>query len=220
MITTGFQLADLPVRAELGWSALVDYARTSADTLRWYDSPARPPVAEISLDTLGRSSFMDARLTRYDAASLMEAAETAPWGEVPVDGSLADADPAELHRHFLRGAGRVGATSISKVLHLTHPALFPILDSPIRQVYAERAQHAWEVETRSERPRSGKSYWPPIRTDLCAATDVIGSWRGRLAESDDAALQGMAGLTDVRLWDIVARQIIAAGHRLAQPTST
>ena len=143
---------------------------------------------------------------------------------MPVDATLAAADDSvrnglydaaeALHRHFLDAQGRVGATTISTVLHLTRPGLFPILDSTVRQLYARRAEAAWQAETRTERPYSGKSYWPAIREDLTAATGVLQGWRDQLIASADPAHQLLATLSDVRLWDIVTRQIATAGQRV------
>ena len=124
-------------------------------------------------------------------------------------------DAAErLHRHFLDAEGRVGATTISTVLHVTRPGLFPILDSTVRQLYAHRAEAAWQAETRPERPYSGKSYWPAIREDVTAASGLLRDWREPLAGSNDEAHRALATLSDVRLWDIVTRQIATAGQRI------
>jgi hypothetical protein len=192
------------------------------DTLTWYDGDGAGSPDGISAAVIGRAAFMDARLTRTEVRALVAAAATAPWSSVPVTATLAAADPAvrdglydaaeRLHRHFLDAAGRVGATSISTVLHLTRPGLYPILDSAVRQLYADRAEAAWQAETRPERPYSGRSYWPAIRDDITTAADVLGSWRAQLSGSDDPAQRGLATLSDVRLWDIVTRQIAGAGQ--------
>jgi Family of unknown function (DUF6308) len=221
-MTQDFRLANITVRAELGALALADYATSSVDTLTWYDGDGAGSPDGISAAVIGRAAFMDARLTRTEVRALVAAAATAPWSSVPVDATLAAADPdvrdglydaaERLHRHFIDAAGRIGATSISTVLHLTRPGLFPILDSTIRQLYAERAEVAWQAETRSERPYSRRSYWPAIRADITAAEDVLREWRAQLAASDDGAQRGLAGLSDVRLWDIVTRQIAGAGE--------
>ena len=221
-MTQDFRLADVTIRADLGALALIDYATSSVDTLTWYDGDAAGSADGISAAVIGRAAFMDARLTRTEVRALVAAAATAPWSSVPVDATLAAADPQvrdglydaaeRLHRHFLDAEGRVGATTISTVLHLTRPALFPILDGTVRQLYASRAEAAWQAETRRERPYSGKSYWPAIRTDITDATDVLTGWRGQLTSSEDPAQRALAVVSDVRLWDIVTRQIAAAGQ--------
>lgn len=221
-MTADFRLASVTVRADLGALALVEYATSSADTLAWYDAEGAGSAQGVTTAVIGRSSFMDARLTRTEALSLVAAAATAPWSEVPVDATLAAADPAvsgglydaaeRLHRHFLDTAARVGATSISTVLHLTRPGLYPILDATVRQLYADRAVEAWYAETRTERPYSGRSYWPAIRDDITAAADVLADWRAQLARSGQPAQRRLATLSDVRLWDIVTRQIGGAGQ--------
>jgi Family of unknown function (DUF6308) len=221
-MTQDFRLANVTVRADLGALALIDYAASSVDTLAWYDGDGAGSADGISAAVIGRAAFMDARLTRTEVRALVAAAATAPWASVPVDATLAAADPAvrgglydaaeRLHRHFLDAAGRVGATSISTVLHLTRPGLYPILDATVRQLYADRAEAAWHAETRPERPHSGRSYWPPIRDDITAATDVLTGWREQLAASDEAAQRSVTRLSDVRLWDIVTRQIAGAGQ--------
>jgi hypothetical protein len=216
-----FRLANVTVRADLGAMALIDYATSSADVLRWYDGDGKGN-ANVSAAVIGRAAFMDARLTRTDVSSLVAAAESAPWASVPVDATLADADPVQLgglydqaeglHRHFLDSAGRVGATSISTVLHLCRPGLYPILDMSVRQLYADRAVAAWQAEVRPQRAYSGRSYWPAIREDLVAASPVIAAWRDELASSGRPAQRSLAQLSDVRLWDIVTRQIAGAGQ--------
>ncbi len=186
-MTQDFRLADVTVRADLGALALLDWATGSLDTLTWYDGDAAGSADGVTPAVLGRAAFMDARLTRTEARALVVASATAPWSTVPVDATLTEADPAvrdglydaaeRLHRHFLDAEGRVGATTISTVLHLTRPALFPILDATVRQLYAHRAEAAWQAETRAERPYSRKSYWPAIRDDITAASDVLQGWR-------------------------------------------
>ena len=217
-----FRLANVTVRADLGSLALIEYATNSADTLTWYDGDAKGAADGLSAAIIGRAAFMDARLTRTEALSLVAAAATAPWASVPTDATLAEADPSvtggvydaaeRLHRHFLDSAGRVGATSISTVLHLTRPGLFPILDSTVRTMYADRAAAAWEADTRPERPYSGRSYWPAIRDDIVAGAEVLSYWRAILARSGQAAQRRLATSSDVRLWDIVTRQIAGAGQ--------
>jgi Family of unknown function (DUF6308) len=214
-----FRLANVIVRSDLGALALLEYATSAADTLIWYDDDGAGSAEGITAAVIGRAAFLDARLTRTEVGALVAAAATAPWDAVPLDATLAGADPRErgglydaaerLHRHFLDAAGRVGATSISTVLHLTRPGLYPILDATIRQLYADRAEAAWHAETRPERPYSGRSYWPAIRDDITAAADVLPEWRAQLASSGEHRL---ATLSDVRLWDIVTRQIAGAGQ--------
>lgn len=221
-MTTVFRLASVMVRADLGALALAEYATSSADTIAWYDADGGGSAAGVTTAVIGRASFMDARLTRTEALSLVAAAATAPWDTVPIDATLADADPAvsgglydsaeRLHRHFLDRAARVGATSISTVLHLTRPSLYPILDATVRQLYADRAADAWQAETRPERPYSGRSYWPAIRDDITAAGHVLADWRAELTRSGQPAQRRLATLSDVRLWDIVTRQIAGAGQ--------
>jgi hypothetical protein len=217
-MTQDFRLANVTVRSDLGALALLEYATSAADTLTWYDGDGAGADG-ITAAVIGRAAFMDARLTRTEVGALVAAAATAPWGQVPLDARLSAADPQErgglydaaerLHRHFLDAAGRVGATSISTVLHLTRPGLYPILDATVRQLYADRAEAAWHAETRPERPYSGRSYWPAIRDDITAAADVLVEWRGQLSGSGQHSL---AALSDVRLWDIVTRQIAGAGQ--------
>ncbi|MDX6228575.1 MAG: hypothetical protein QOI76_1965 [Frankiales bacterium] len=221
-MTQDFRLANVTVRADLGALALIEYATSAADTLTWYDGDGAGTREGITAAVIGRSAFMDARLTRTEAGALVAAAATAPWATVPVEARLGDADPQvrgglydaaeRLHRHFLEAAGRVGATSISTVLHITRPGLFPILDSTVRQLYTDRAEAAWHAETRPERPYSGRSYWPVIREDIAAAGEVLADWRAQLARSGQPAQRRLATLSDVRLWDIVTRQIAGAGQ--------
>ena len=221
-MTQDFRLANVTVRSDIGAMALVEYATSAADTLRWYDGDGVGSADGVTVAVIGRAAFMDARLTRTEVAALVTAAATAPWDAVPLTATLAGADPRErgglydaaerLHRHFLDAAGRVGATSISTVLHLTRPGLYPILDATVRQLYADRAEAAWHAETRPERPYSGRSYWPAIRDDITAATDALADWREQLSRSGQPSQRRLATLSDVRLWDIVTRQIAGAGQ--------
>ena len=114
-MTQDFRLADVTVRADLGALALTDYAASSPDTLTWYDGDAQGSAEGITTAVLGRTAFMDARLTRTEAVALLTASATAPWDTVPVDATLAAADDSvrdglydaaeALHRHFLDAAG-------------------------------------------------------------------------------------------------------------------
>lgn len=96
----------------------------------------------------------------------------------------------------------MGVAKISKVLHLKRPGLFPILDSKVMAVYRTQARAAAALY-----PHRGRRalFWAAIRDDLCANLDsgALPLFRSRLAQSETEHVRRIAGLTDVRLLDLL-----------------
>lgn len=218
-MTQQVQVANHEISEPLGWSSLAAGAVACAIAVHMYDcggSDQQLACRTIDLEAFGRLVFTGIVIRASDAAAFLDAISSAPWGAVPEAITLIEADPhavgrghydaAEaLHRHFLAALSRDSAAVVAALLHLTRPGLYPVLDLPIRRLYDEPAQRAWEASDRSARPRSRRSYWPVIRSDVLAAQQPIHAWRRRLAASESAEERRVATLSDVRLWEIMAR---------------
>src|SRR5258706_13729136 len=72
------------------WAA---YARQYPGTLRDYDlaDPGQPDV--LTAEDAWRTRKIGSRITRSECGELERRARDAPWGAVPADADLADADP-------------------------------------------------------------------------------------------------------------------------------
>ncbi len=211
------KLANHEVDLDLGWTSLVEGARRSADVVRWYDCAG---TDEASADTpgtlrsLGRLVFLRLSLPPVIAGAVLESTPSAPWASVPAQAQIVAADPcivnglydaaAALHQHFLGATSRDATPVVTALLHLARPGLFPVLDLPIRRLYDEPAQRAWEAGERRATSPTRRSYLPVIRNDVLAAEGVIASWRSRLAASEAVEERRVATLSDVRLWEIMA----------------
>jgi hypothetical protein len=217
---TQLALADLAVEAEFGWRALVSYGEQAALTVRWYDFGGEASCRGydgVTLTALGRLAFFSSALRTEDAGVVLRAAATANWASLPVEATLEEADPSvagglydtaeAFYRTFVHATPHVSSTEVSKLLHLNRPGLFPVLDTPVRVLYAERAAAYWRTDERATRPLSGKSYWPVIRSDLVTAGAQVEAWRTRLFSSDSDIHRAMGQLSSVRLWDIVVRSL-------------
>jgi len=217
-MTEHIQVANHVVDVELGWTFLVEGARRSAGIVRWYDCAGTNEVtaaAAVNLESLGRLACLGVCLPADAAGSVVDMSPSAPWASVPVEARLADADPAcsdglfnaadALHRHFSAAVPRGSASVVSALLHLSRPGLFPVLDLPVRRLYNEPAQRAWGAHQGLATSQTSRSYWQVIRDDVLAAEGVIASWRVRLAASEAIEEKRVATLSDIRLWEIMAR---------------
>jgi hypothetical protein len=149
------------------------------------------------------------------------ASETQLWQVISIDAVLADADPRmhgglydhrlELFDHFMQGrpAG-VAYGKISKVLHAKRPGLFPVLDNYLRVLYRVKARLAAEQHNVG-RNAVRYAFWAAIRDDVINPDNVtaLQNLRYRLKAHTDPIVQRVAGLTDVRLLDIVSWGIVA-----------
>ncbi len=222
--STQVTLAGLPLDESLAFDLLRSYARAAGHVVRYYDCGGRDSAPrderDLDLATIGRATLHGDAPSGRDVAALLGAATTAPWRTVPADATLVDADPAlhgglydaaeGLYRHFLRSVPAFPATALSRVLHLTRPALFPILDASVRRLYQDLASQAWYDSPRTDRPRSNRSYWPAIRADVIANGGALARWREGLAGCEEAACRRLSTVSDVRLWDAVVHTVTMA----------
>jgi hypothetical protein len=131
-------------------------------------------------------------------------------------GGAAEADPQELgglydaglalFNHFVQARSTgISIGKISKVLHVERPALFPILDSRVRRAYRRRARVA-AAQHNSCRPATVRyAYWAAIREDVTNPrnVDALHLLRRALRESERQLVARAAGLSDVRLLDVL-----------------
>ncbi|MFK0042415.1 DUF6308 family protein [Paenarthrobacter sp. NPDC090517] len=172
-------------------------------------------VGKLTAQEVIRTRKISSRISNKEVAYFLGASETAPWIWTAAD--LADADPdgelftamTDLYWHFAEGAPKgVSFAKISKVLHLKHPSLFPILDSHIAHAYAPVAKML-----RKDHPELGwrRRTWLAVRKDLLAArtSGALDELRGRIRSYTSAdtkkqqEVRLMDGLTDLRILDIL-----------------
>ncbi|WP_416063779.1 DUF6308 family protein [Rhodococcus indonesiensis] len=181
-------------------------------TVACYDLPGPGPVDAITAGDIARTHKVRSRISHAQRDWFLRTAVGAPWAAVPAQARLVDADPnvsgglydgaQALYEHFRTAAPRqVGVAKISKVLHLKRPGLFPILDSKVMAVYRSQARAA-----AARYPHRGRRalFWAAIR-DVCANLDsgALPLFRNRLAQSETEHVRQIAGLTDVRLLDLL-----------------
>jgi hypothetical protein len=162
---------DIPVPAVLHYDI-------GGDARGW---PA--PSDGLTVTDIGRVAFLDAEINGTDAARLLDASRDVPagpgglWDAVPHWATLEMADPASvpglyddalaLYEHFHKVRG-IGPAKASKLLHLKRPALYPIVDTKVMDLY--RATGAPAAAAKSN-PRSKdrgwkEVFWDVIRNDL------------------------------------------------------
>jgi len=190
---------------------LASYAdRYGETTVRDYDGGGIGDPAGITLEDIKRTRVIGSRISQVEAEWFVDRGRTAPWDGVPGDARLADADPDErdglydagvaLFDHF-RGRPGVATAKISKILHMKRPGLIPILDSHLLGTYRAAASEAARSHTN---PRDHeRMYWAAIRDDVMDPENAarLTSLRGELRRSNRT--QPLAGLSDIRLLDIV-----------------
>lgn len=198
---------------------LAAYGVRHYGTVARYDLGGNTNSHSLTSDDVARTRVIASRISAAQAAWFVTRAETAPWGTVPVDADLADADPAEtdglytaaieLYEHFRAAAPRgVSVAKIHKVLHLKRPGLIPILDSHLLAAYGPLAQDA---AARLPDLGARRLYWAAIREDLVDDhnRDSLREIRRELAsctsdETQRSRVRAMALLSDLRLLDAVA----------------
>lgn len=214
------QVANHEVDLHLGWTSLLQGARRSAGVVRWYDCAGADEATAgvpVTLQSLGRLVFLGLSLPPTVAGAVLEMSPAAPWAGVPVSTKLVAADPGDvngpygaaeaLHQHFLAALPRDAAPIVAALLHLARPGLFPVLELPIRRLYDEPAQRAWYAESQPRTFSTRRSYWPVIRHDVLEAESILAIWRSRLAASEAIEERRLATLSDIRLWEIMAREL-------------
>ena len=92
--------------------------------------------------------------------------------------------------------------TLSKVLHLKRPGLFPVRDSKVMAFYRH---HARAAAARYPHRGRRKMFWAAIRDDVCTNLDsgALPLFRRRLAQSESEQVRRIASLTDVRLLDLL-----------------
>ncbi|MCM0673216.1 DUF6308 family protein [Micromonospora phytophila] len=195
------------------------YCQRNGGTIRNYDWLAgSSSVLTPQLIKATRSPWMGSRISRTQELHLLDLSETAPWSDVAGDAHLKDAEPVEaeglyaravrLYQHFYHPRVRgIAVAKVSKSLYLMRPALFPILDSRLLNLYRESAEQAardlgW-LQGRQAPPR--RAYWAAYRLDVVRARDGLAILRevaGR--HQDPLVVVAASRLTDVRIMDILA----------------
>ncbi|MPV36712.1 DUF6308 family protein [Georgenia subflava] len=182
-----------------------------------FDYPLRGEHGVISNEDIARTHAVSSRISHAERDYFIDRAADAPW--IAQEADLADADPNErgglfdamtdLFWHFEEHApSGVAFAKISKVLHLKHPAAFPIIDKRVKAAYRPAAKALNETH-----PELGwrRRTWIAVRRDLISARANGAMSELRTAvknyESDDVAkrhrVRKMAQLTDLRLLDIL-----------------
>ena len=192
-----------------------DYAARTR-TLAGYDLAGAGYPGRLTKDEIWRTRILSSRISHAECARLLERATTAPWQRVPANSDLADADPvqrdglfdsaAALYWHFIIPRERgLGPAKIHKMLHVKRPALYPVLDSRIRRLYAAQAR-TWVSRLPEARSGDSVTFWAAIRDDLVDAGNqaALRQYREDLRAGGHTAR--LAGLPNLRLFDIIAWQ--------------
>lgn len=195
-----------------------DYARRYPRTISEYDlGPAGEPDT-LTLGEVLRMRVLNSTISDGEAEELADrAAELrCPWGDVPPGEGLIRADPdiphglfdkaARLYWHFTSDRiSRVRITKVHKALHVKRPDMYPILDDRLRKLYSDRAT-LWVGKLARLHVTIDDSapYWAAIRQDLVGNEAELDDYRCQLAADPDETIQQMAGLSKLRLLDIVA----------------
>jgi Family of unknown function (DUF6308) len=194
--------------------------RRTATSLRRYDFAPRGAPDILTVDEAARSRIIISHVTNIEAAWFASQSRSAPWSDVSIDADLRDADPkvnaglydhaVSLYRHFLDAAPKgIRGTKVHKVLHVKRPALFPVMDDRLWSIYrAAAAETARELA--NVRPGYELLYWAAVRNDLLNESNraTLAKGHAELAQHDGIVGQ-MAGLTDLRLLDIIAWRVAA-----------
>lgn len=152
--------------------ALLRYPRR---TPRVYDLTAEELQGMTPSELLRRTRKVSSRLSAKGLEAMVSRGKDAPWDERLAGADLADLRPGDevwaaadaLYLHFLDPKiDRVGFAKVHKYLHLVYPAVFPILDSKVRQTYG-KAQRVLAAESGLK----GGDHWRR-RTWLAVGADV------------------------------------------------
>jgi len=198
------------------------YARSYPRTIREYDLGERGHPNYLTAGEAWRSRIINSRLTRSECQGLAAraAAPSCPWRDVPEDASLSGSDPAaqgggfdkvaRLYWHFTwpERIHGVGVAKVHKVLHIKRPALYPILDDKVRDLYRDSAKPWVDELVRLEVTiEDSPPYWAAIRQDVVCNEARLDVYRHELAADGDETVALMARLTDLRLLDIAAWRV-------------
>ena len=177
------------------------------ETVRLYDLGGVSPPDQVTLEDLGRMVCIAAELNYSDARALMALGPSAPW--IEPGHSLVDAEPgsdlfrraAALYEHFTAARG-IKHAKASKLLHLKHPHLIPILDSEVVTMYGGLARDA-AIEELGPTGRNQRRWWQVIREDLISNADALAEVRQLVHASGDERSAEVLRLSDLRFMDIV-----------------
>lgn len=214
------------------FEAICEYLSTHGATVLNFDLAAIDRTT-VTADLVRRTRrpWMNSRISDAEGVWFVERAESAPWGVVAPLAELADADPREaagaydaaitLWNHFAAVAPKgVSTAKISKVLHLTRPGMYPILDSRLMNFYDAEARSAADElkRVRSEFAGTKRMYWEAVRRDLVANRPQLADLRAALARSTRPLSEDAAKLSDVRLMDMLAWAAAGAPDEESDPS--
>ncbi|WP_446210358.1 DUF6308 family protein [Micromonospora sp. IBSANI012] len=199
---------------------IIDYVTTrgTGETVRAYDLGGQGDAFILTAEEVTRTTKMNSRISESERDWFVRrAAACGPlWRTVPPDARLADADPSvrgglyddmlALFDYFdSAGEPGIGYGKISKVLHLKRPNLYPILDSKLRDAYREAAAAAAD-RYQQHRPGVRWSFWTTVRDDVLnpANVEALKAVRTKMHAHENELVRRAAGLSDVRLLDILA----------------
>lgn len=199
------------------------YAAEHPDTLMEYDFGGRGSPYGLTIDEILRTRIINSRISDNQCGELAARAAEPEclWFGVPENASLTDAIPdirgglfdeaAKLYWYFTqRRIHYVRVAKIHKALHIKRPDLYPILDARLRNLYRERASLWVRRITSPDRAitlRDSPPYWAAIRQDLLGNETELDDYRVQLGSDPNATVRRMAGLSKLRLIDIIAWSI-------------
>lgn len=199
------------------------YLRNHERMLREFDLGERPGGPnEITPRDVLQTRYTNLRIDSSELQYFIDEARSAPWHKVPPRARLVDADPAvkgglyddaeDFYRHFYSGRRRgLTPAKLHMVLHFKRPALIPLLDGRLHDLYEDAAREASRAIRDVRRGRRGRLYWAAIRNDLIRNADALEELRDALAERDEPESLG-SKLTDVRLHDVVCWVVVGTRH--------
>lgn len=187
-------------------NALAAALAFDAHTLLTYDFGAGAPPDAVTTADVGR--LIGSHMVGFSqpvAVKLIQDGATAPWHHVPIDARIQDAPPGsplyvaamELLDHFQAIRGVKGAIA-TKLLATKRPALYPVIDDRVREVYAAAP---------AQFPAATHPFFPAVRRDVLGdgAGPLNGLRAALLANGQPHALR-LAQVPGIRLRDIVLWQ--------------
>lgn len=213
----GVEVAGRVVDDPLG--AITRHVEEHERTIRNYDLHEQQDPNRITARDVLATQFTKLRVDGMQLQHFVDRGRNAPWSDVPVGARLADADPVEegglydraegFYQHFFKGRRQgLSAGKIHRVLHLKRPALFPLLDGRLLELFKDRASEASRtLRDRGRRGKRGRLYWVAIRDDVVAAGSLWEELRTELAGMPQPAALA-AQLSDVRLHDLLCWELV------------
>lgn len=197
--------------------ALARFAGYPKRTPAKFDYPPRGEGRTITSEEIKRTRAVSSRISNAQGEYFIAKSKDAPW--LPVDADLAEADPDErgglfdemsnLYWHFAGETPRgIAFAKVHKVLHLKHPAVYPLLDSRLWRAYRGSAN---SLKAHYPKLRNSQRRWIAVREELLAAraSGAIQALRAAMGQYEDADqrvqqhVRDMTQVTDVRLLDVL-----------------